>query len=62
LISSVSIVLRSLVALLAVPTIFSPETNEPEITETSRTLVIELHVFTLAVVPLTDPVTISLKT
>ena len=43
------------------PTIFSPIVNSPETVPTSRVLVSEFQVLTLAVVPLEDPVTISLK-
>ena len=43
------------------PTIFSPRINSPATVPTSKVLVVEFHVLTLAVVPLEDPVITSLK-
>ena len=57
-----SIDLSFLEALDAVPTIDSPGVNYPETDETSNTLVMTFQDLTLAVVPLVEPVTISLKT
>ena len=57
-----SIDLSFLEALDAVPTIDSPGVNDPETVETSNTLVMTFQDLTLAVVPLVEPVTISLKT
>jgi hypothetical protein len=56
-----SIDLSFLEALDAVPTIDSPGVNEPETDATSNTLVITLQDLTLAVVPLVEPVTTSLR-
>ncbi len=60
--AKVSIDLSFLEALDAVPTIDSPGVNDPETVATSNTLVITFQDLTLAVVPLVEPVTISLKT
>jgi hypothetical protein len=43
------------------PVIVSPRLNSPETDPTSRVFVSELNTLTLAVVPLEDPVTISLN-
>ena len=59
---SVSTIRRAYNAPDVEPTIFSPATNCPDTVPTSRTLVVQFHILTLAVVPLDDPVTISLKT
>ena len=43
------------------PTRFSPIEKDPVTEATSKILVVEFHDLTLAVVPLIDPVTISLN-